>query len=381
MRADIDTRKGVLDTAMIAMLSNNWCFSRLHFFAVAFTVLMSQMTSAALTSDDERRVVAQSVPLMGDTPAPLDVGISVNSQVRNKSGMAMESAFRETEALLIGQRLRGELERNDDWGVIRLFPEPSVIPQLTIQLSILASDGRELLVEAVVRAVTGETMWSSVYRDTSVNDDYTNDKTDPFADLYVTMVNDIVHSMSAAPIQETYLRTLSSLRYASELVPEAFPDYLGREAGLYSVRREPSREDPMLIRLNRLRDYELLFVDTIDEQLANVSREVSDAYYLWMKSSKEQLDWLDLRRERGVSADTLRNESTFTRLQAVYAAHRSLKIHEQELFELVLELENETRATAVYANEQVFKLSGTLEQQYQEWRATLRRINDLESTL
>ena len=137
----------------------------------------------------------------------------------------------------------------------------------------------------------------------------------------------------------------------------------------------------MLIRLNRLQDYELLFVDTIDEQLANVSREVSDAYYLWMKSSKEQLDWLDLRRERGISADTLRNESTFTRLQAVYAAHRSLKIHEQELFELVLELENETRATAVYANEQVFKLSGTLEQQYQEWRATLRRINDLESTL
>ena len=58
-----------------------------------------------------------------------------------------------------------------------------------------------------------------------------------------------------------------------------------------------------------------------------------------------------------------------------------LRSHEQEVFELVLELENETRATAVYTNEQVFKLSGTLEQQYQEWRATLRRINDLESTL
>ena len=76
-----------------------------------------------------------------------------------------------------------------------------MIPQLTVQLSILASDGRELVVEAVVRAVTGETMGSSVYRDISVNDDYTNDKTDPFADLYVTMVNDIVHSVSSAPIR------------------------------------------------------------------------------------------------------------------------------------------------------------------------------------
>ena len=366
---------------MMAILANKWPISRPHFLVLAITVLLSHMTSAVPTSDGDIRVVGQSVRSVGNTPARLDVGISVSTKVGNKSGTDMEAAFRKTEALLIGQRLRGELERNDDWGVIRLFPEPSVIPQLTVQLTILASDGRELVVAAVVRAVTGETMGSSVYRDISVNDDYTNDKTDPFADLYVTMVNDIVHAVSSASHQETYLRSLSSLRYASELVPEAFPDYLGQEAGLYRVRREHSREDPMLIRLTRLQDYELLFVDTIDEQLANVSREVSDAYYLWMKSSKEQLDWLDLRRERGVSAETLRNESTFTRLQAVYAAHRSLKIHEQELFELVLELENETRATAVYANEQVFKLSGTLDQQYQEWRATLRQINDLESTL
>ena len=366
---------------MMPILANKWSSSRPHFLVLAITSLLSYATTAAPTYDGDIRVVGQSVRSVGSAPARLDVGISVSTKVRNKSGTDMESAFRETEALLIGQRLRGELERDGDWGVIRLFPEPSVIPQLTVQLSILASDGRELVVDAIVRSVAGETMWSSVYRDISVNDDYTNDKTDPFADLYVTMVNDIVHSVSSASHQETYLRSLSSLRHASELVPEAFPDYLGKEAGLYSIRREPSREDPMLTRLNRLRDYELLFVDTIDEQLANVSREVSDAYYLWMKSSKEQLDWLDLRRERGVSAETLRNESTFTRLQAVYAAHRSLKIHEQELFELVLELENETRATAVYANEQVFKLSGTLEQQYQEWRATLRRINDLESTL
>jgi len=366
---------------MMAILGNKWPVSRPHFLVLSLTVLLSHMALAVPTSDGDIRVVGQSVRSVGNTPARLDVGISVNTKVRNKSGTDMEAAFRETEALLIGQRLRGELERNDDWGVIRLFPEPSVIPQLTVKLSVLVSDGRELVVEAVVRAVSGETMLSSVYRDISVNDDYTSDKTDPFADLYASMVNDIADLVSSTVNREAYLRTLSLLRYASELVPDAFPDYLGQEAGLYSVRREPSREDPMLIRLHRLQDYELLFVDTIDEQLANISREVSDAYYLWMKASKEQLDWLDLRRERGVNAETLRNESTFTRLQAVYAAHRSLKIHEQELFELVLELENETRATAVYANEQVFKLSGTLDQQYQEWRATLRRINDLESTL
>ena len=139
----------------------------------------------------------------------------------------------------------------------------------------------------------------AIYRDISIDEDYTNVKSDPFADFYATLVNDIADSLSLISNRESYLRTVSSLRYASELVPEAFPDYLVQEAGLYTIRREPSRDDPMHKRLHRLQDYELLFVDTIDEQLANVSREAHDAYHLWMKSSKEQLDWLDLRRERG----------------------------------------------------------------------------------
>ena len=81
------------------------------------------MTSAA-TSDGDIRVVGQSVRSVGNTPARLDVGISVSTKVRNKSGTDMEAAFRKTEALLIGQRLRGELERNDDWGSFDFSQSP-----------------------------------------------------------------------------------------------------------------------------------------------------------------------------------------------------------------------------------------------------------------
>jgi hypothetical protein len=227
----------MLNAAMMTILANKRSASRPHFLVLAFTVLMSHMTTASLTSDNQIRVVAQSVPSIDGPPLQLDVGISVSTQVRNKSGTEMEAAFRETEALLIGLRLRSEFERNDHWGVIRLFPEASVIPQLTIQASILTSDGRELVIETTARAVTGEIILSAMYRDFSVDDDYNNDKSDPFEDLYATVVNDIAESLSSASIQESYLRTLSSLRYASELAPEAFPDYLGQEAGLYTVRR------------------------------------------------------------------------------------------------------------------------------------------------
>ncbi len=101
---------------MMAILGNKWPVSRPHFLVLALTLLLSHMTLAVPTSDGDIRDVGQSVPSIGNTPVRLDVGISVNTKVRNKSGTDMEAAFRETEALLIGQRLRGELEQNDDWG-------------------------------------------------------------------------------------------------------------------------------------------------------------------------------------------------------------------------------------------------------------------------
>ncbi len=348
---------------------------------ISIAVLMFQIAAVVNASNDWVISAAEPVQMGGRAPAPLDVGISVEAKVQNKSGTDMEAAFRKTEALLIGQRLRSEFEKAANWGVVRLFPQPSVIPHLNVQLTSLESDGRVLKLEVAAVTVNGETLVSKVYTDTSTSEDYSVDKGDPFDDLYATILSDIRGELSSKLIRKSYLDAVSSLRYARELIPEAFPNYLGQESGLFVVGREPSSEDPMLARLNRLRDYELLFVDTIDEQLGSVAYKVGGAYFLWLKSSKEQLDWLDFRRNQGVSPEVLRNESTFTRLQAVYAAHRSLKIHEQELFELVLELENEARATAVYANEQVFRLTGTLEQQYREWRATLRQISSLESSL
>ena len=162
-------------------------------------------------------------------------------------------------------------------------------------------------------------------------------------------------------------------------MPEAFSGYLASNSGQWQLLREPSDQDPMYARIARLRDYELLFVDTIDEQLSGALRDIDVAYRLWLQASKEQLDWLERRRSRGVDVASFSDDSTFARHQAVYAAYRSLKIHEQELFELVLDLESESRSTALEIEDNVVKLEGTLEQQYREWRETLAKIVQLEN--
>ena len=135
----------------------------------------------------------------------------------------------------------------------------------------------------------------------------------------------------------------------------------------------------MLARINRLRDYEILFVDSIDEQRVEQKNQLRPAYTLWRRSSREQLIWLRDRSERLAQRQSDRGQSEFVRLNSAYATYRAYKIHQQELYELVVELESEGRATVLETDEAVYKLSGTLEAQTREWQATLATIFALEN--
>ena len=324
-------------------------------------------------------VVGNSEPRVVKLRSDFDVGISISSEIFIQSGTNTEASFRRTEAQLLAAKQRSVFEQSGQWGVVRLYPEYSVIPELMLDLVVLKSDGRELLIKAQLTAVSGDVLLVETYLDRSASSDYASEVEDPFADLFHRIHNDVAFAASKHTQSQRYLDSVSFLRYAQQLAPAAFPGYLASKAGRWQLLREPAEQDPMYARIARLRDYELLFVDTIDEQLSGALREIDVAYKLWLKASKEQLDWLERRRARGVNVESFSDDSAFARHQAVYAAYRSLKIHEQELFELVLDLESESRSTALEIDENIVKLEGTLEQQYREWRETLLSIILLEN--
>ena len=61
------------------------------------------------------------------------------------------------------------------------------------------------------------------------------------------------------------IRQTSLLRYAASLSEEAFGSYLQQAPdGSYTVLRLPAEGDPMMARVERIRDQEYLFVDTVD---------------------------------------------------------------------------------------------------------------------
>ena len=350
----------------------------------AFSSSLTNAFAAPQSPDSEREksaiLVASSERGVVTLTSDLDIGITISSDIPLQSGTAMEGAFRETEAQLLGAKQRRVFENAGQWGVVRLYPQPSLIPQLMLDMVVLQSDGRQLRVHAMLTGVHGDTLLSDTYLDYASSEGVlTADNEDPFTDLFHRIHNDVATKVSLMPESEDYLRQLSFLRYAQQLAPQAFEAYLSREGESWHLLRAPAEQDPMYQRISKLREYELLFVDTIDEQLTSALREIDTAYRLWLRASKEQLDWLEKRRARGVNAEGLADDSAFARHQAVYAAYRSLKIHEQELFELVLDLESESRSTALEIEETVVTLEGTLEQQYREWREALAKIMMLEN--
>ncbi|MAJ53217.1 MAG: hypothetical protein CBC39_04395 [Cellvibrionales bacterium TMED79] len=350
----------------------------------AFSASLANAFAAPQSPDSEREksaiLVASSERGVVTLTSDLDIGITISSDIPLQSGTAMEGAFRETEAQLLGAKQRRVFENAGQWGVVRLYPQPSLIPQLMLDMVVLQSDGRQLRVHAMLTGVHGDTLLSDTYLDYASSEGVlTADNEDPFTDLFHRIHNDVATKVALMPESEDYLRQLSFLRYAQQLAPQAFEAYLSREGESWQLLRAPAEQDPMYQRISKLREYELLFVDTIDEQLTSALREIDTAYRLWLRASKEQLDWLEKRRARGVNAEGLADDSAFARHQAVYAAYRSLKIHEQELFELVLDLESESRSTALEIEETVVTLEGTLEQQYREWREALAKIMMLEN--
>ena len=92
------------------------------------------------------------------------------------------------------------------------------------------------------------------------------------------------------PADLANLREVSELRFAIDLAPEAFSGYLKTASdGHYLVRRLPAKDDPMMIRVRRLRERDLMLIDTLNEHYANFGDKMDDSYESWRKYSYEEV--------------------------------------------------------------------------------------------
>ncbi|MEM6580156.1 MAG: hypothetical protein AAF699_02735 [Pseudomonadota bacterium] len=314
--------------------------------------------------------------------AVFDPGIPIDRSSHSKLGIFPE--IRKAESKFMPVLLRQALVASNAWGVVRVLPDAQMTTELLVTGVIKHSDGSRLELNITAVDATGLVWFDRLYRDQTNSSDYpAAEDRDPYDDMYRQIANDLLNYREGLTERQLQaIRQTAFLRYAASLSEDAFGGYLQKnEQGIYSVVRLPAQGDPMTRRVEGLREQEHLFVDTVDEQYVDLFDEMLVTYSLWREYSRDQALYLDDYEARAQTKERAGRRGTFAAMEQTYNTYKQVKIQEQDLDEMATGFNNEVAPTVMEASGRVFRLNGSLDAQYQEWRDILREIFALETGL
>ena len=349
---------------------------------VACGPVLTRSTTTEIEGEAAAELATPTAPQesLSRAGGPLRPALDINVVVFDIDPEAGETAqymtVRKLESRLLPGLFREVLVSSDHWGVVRVVPTASALAPVNIRTVILASDGRDLALDVTVSDVTGEEWFRLrlAYRQ-----DDPSDNLSALQQIFHVVSNrmrDVWLSRSVA--ERSRLISIADIVYARDLAPDFFASYLDFESPVLTLKRAPSSDDPMLARVQRIKNQEYLFCDAMDEQLVILLERAGPTYDLWRKAAVEQTNWLDHYESVAALRSVGPGDGEFSRMQASYSAYRSYRIQEQALLELAEALESESQPVVLRSEGAVITLEGTLEAQYATWRDLLREIFLLE---
>ena len=310
----------------------------------------------------------------------LDVGVVVFSPAEVPGDDQALAAVRDIESKLLATRLRRVMTQSGAWGAVRLLPSSSLLTPLEVSATLIHSDGSDLVLRLLAQDATGRVWLDETLHDETTDADYPIAAGgDPFADLWHEIANRLAaHWSGLSDRRRRELLTVAELRYAASLAPEKFAGYLGERDGVRRAVRLPADNDPMLLRIDGIRNSELMFIDAVDEQYVDLQVSMSETYAAWCSATKARADWLAGYGDRVARRDNRADTGSFASLQSVYSTYRAVKVQEQDLFDYALGFRNEAAPTVMDYEGRAIELTGTLESRYRQWRSLLADIFRIE---
>ena len=291
---------------------------------------------------------------------------------------------REIEALLIPFVLRETLVATDEWGAVRVVPEPDTAAELLVSGEILASDGNAL--ELAIRAIdaSGHVWLNQTYVSVeTTGSDYVS--TDIGMSGYQGLFDSVAEDLRIARTRQTDkvltdLADISFLRYAYQLAPSVFGSYLSSAPdGTFYIQRLPADNDPMRERIERIRQVEYSFIDTLDEKFQELHDEIESIYDLWIDYRRQvaQFEGREIQRVNNTKSDAPRG--SYEAIRSVYDNYSWARMQVQRRESRAEAFENEVGPTVTRMESRVAELENWLDQQYEEWRSILAEIFYLET--
>jgi hypothetical protein len=365
-----------------------------------------------------QRIAAERATTEVATDELLDVGVrlfdpNVPDDERQREKERIYPEVRAAESRYMPLLLRDTLENTGQWGQVRVLPRDGTGMEVFVDGRIVESSGRELRLDIVVTDAAGRTWFKKEYSgeaDTrAYKDNVVGKPRDPFENVYNTIANDLLAARRALTRdQRVELRRVADLRFAADLAPYAFGSYLAQDRkGFYSVTRLPADGDPVVQRMQRVRERDYALVDTLNEYYASFGGSMAVPYTEWRKYSHEALEAEAQAKREALTRQVIgavavvagvmasdeadnRTESTAATaavIGGIYAFKSGLdkraeiRIHAESLKQLGDSFQGEVQPMVVDVEGRTLQLKGSAEQQYAEWRALLRELYENETGL
>jgi hypothetical protein len=345
----------------------------------------------------------------------LDVGVRLFEENIPKDEKKLEAEHifpevRKAEARFLPMQLRNTLEGTGQWGQVRVMPQDAEALDVYVSGKIIESTGQVLRAEIIVTDATGRQWFKRDYQqlaDTRSYKDQTGKPRDPFQNMYNTLANDMLvyrQQMTAADLET--VRRVSELRFASDLAPYAFSNYMTQDKkGVKQVVRLPAEDDPMLQRMDRIRERDYALLDTINEHYSLFSENMSEPYTNWRRYSYSELEAKDEAKRAsitrkllgaaaivgglvvGAEANTYAGQAAATgaifggayAVKSGFDKGAEVKLHSDSLKQLGESFQAEVQPMVVEVEGRTLQLKGTAEEQYTEWRRLLKELYENET--
>jgi hypothetical protein len=346
----------------------------------------------------------------------LDVGVRLFEENLPKDEKVMEkqhifAEVRKAEARYFPMQIRNTLEGTGQWGQVRVMPADADALDVHVSGKIIQSSGQNLSLDVTVADATGRLWFRKQYdqpADTRSYKDNSGRSRDPFQNLYSNLANDMLaYRQQLAAADLATVRRVSELRFASDLAPYAFESYLAQDKkkGIYQVTRLPADSDPLLVRMDRIRERDYALLDTINEHYSLFADTMSDPYTNWRRYSYAELEAEDEARRSaltrkllgaaaivggliaGAESNTYAGQAAATgaifggayAIKSGFDKGAEVKLHSDSLKQLGESFQSEVQPMVVEVEGRTLQLTGTAEEQYREWRRLLKELYENET--
>ena len=334
----------------------------------------------------------------------LDVGILIfDPNLPEEDQEFIFPEIRKAEARYIPYHLKTTLEDTGFWGGVWVLPEKSEAMDLIVGGRIEVSNGLKVAVRIGVWDITGREWMNKVYETTVSRSAYSQQRDysqDPYQSFYNKIANDLLkirNSLSSPELRR--ISEIGDLRFAAELVPGVYSDYLMQdEKDIFSAKRLPSENDEMMGRIQNVKEREFVLVDTLNEYYAKLYQDISVPYENWRKLSREEmLTYEDLKRSAlkrqllgaaailgAIAYEGNSQTSSYAKQAALYGGIEVIKsgfgmsaeakVHKESLKELGTSFDTQAKPLIIEIEGQTLRLTGTAKEKFLEWRKLLKQI-------